>query len=130
MRIRNHFIDMYERASHELDAQQRQSLLTFTVAGGGFAGVELIGALNDFARGMLAVYPSLGPDDLRLILVHSRDRILPELSAGLASYALEGLRARGVTFKLGDRVAQAEPGVVTLASKETIRTGTLVWTAG
>jgi len=130
MRIRNHVIDMFERASHEPDPQQRQSLLTFTVAGGGFAGVELIGALNDFARGMLAVYPSVGPDDLRLILVHSRDRILPELSAGLAAYALEGLRARGVTFKLGDRVAQAEPGLVTLASREAIHTATLVWTAG
>src|SRR5262249_33512274 len=55
MRIRNHVIDMFERASHEPDPEQRQGLLTFTVAGGGFAGVELIGALNDFARGMLAV---------------------------------------------------------------------------
>ena len=130
MRIRNHVIDMFERASHEPDPERRGSLLTFAVAGGGFAGVELIGALNDFARGMLAVYPSLGPEDLRLVLIHSRDRILPELSEGLAAYALEGLRGRGVTFKLKDRVAGAEPGVVTLASKETIRTSTLVWTAG
>jgi NADH dehydrogenase len=130
MRIRNHVIDMFERASHDANPEQRQGLLTFTVAGGGFAGVELIGALNDFARGMLAVFPSLSPDDLRLILVHSRDRILPELSAGLAAYALEGLRARGVTFKLNDRVGSAEPGTVTLASKKTIRTSTLVWTAG
>ena len=130
MRIRNHVIDMFERASHEPDPQQRRSLLTFTVAGGGFAGVELIGALNDFARGMLAVYPSLSASDLSLILVHSRDRILPELSDGLAAYALAGLRARGVTFKLGDRVARAEPGLVVLSSKETIRTATLIWTAG
>jgi NADH dehydrogenase len=130
MRIRNHVIDLFERASHEPDPEQRRSLLTFTVAGGGFAGVELVGALNDFARGMLAVYPSLGPDDLRLVLIHSRERILPELSEGLAAYALEGLRARGVTFKLKDRVASAEPGVVTLASKDTLRTATLVWTAG
>src|SRR5579859_1903658 len=130
MRIRNHVIDLFERASHEPDPEQRRSLLTFTVAGGGFAGVELVGALNDFARGMLAVYPSLGPDDLRLVLIHSRERILPELSEGLAAYALEGLRARGVTFKLKDRVASAEPGLVTLASKDTLRTATLVWTAG
>lgn len=130
MRIRNHVIDMFERASHEPDPEQRRGLLTFTVAGGGFAGVELIGALNDFARGMLAVYPSLSPDDLHLVLIHSRDRILPELSEGLAAYALEGLRGRGVTFKLKDRVAGAEPGLVTLASKDTIHTSTLVWTAG
>ena len=130
MRIRNHVIDLFERASLEADLERRRGLLTFTVAGGGFAGVELIGALNDFARGMLAVYPSLGPDDLRLVLIHSRDRILPELSEGLAAYALAGLRGRGVTFMLKDRVAGAEPGMVMLASKETIRTSTLVWTAG
>ena len=130
MRIRNHVIDMFERASYQPDPEQRRSLLTFTVAGGGFAGVELIGALNDFARGMLAVYPSVSAADLSLILVHSRDRILPELSDGLAAYALDGLRARGVTFKLGDRVARAEPGLVVLGTKETIRTATLVWTAG
>ena len=67
MRIRNHVIDMFERASHEPDPALRRAQLTFAVAGGGFAGVELIGALNDFARGMLAVYPSLGPADLRLV---------------------------------------------------------------
>ena len=130
MRIRNHVIDMFERASHEPDPELRRGQLTFAVAGGGFAGVELIGALNDFARGMLAVYPSLGPADLSLVLIHSHDRILPELSDSLAAYALDGLRARGVTFKLKDRVAAAEPGLVRLASKETIRTSTLVWTAG
>ena len=130
MRLRNHVIDMFERASLEPDPEKRRGMLTFAVAGGGFAGVELIGALNDFARGMLAVYPNLSPDDLRLVLIHSRDRILPELSDGLAAYALQGLRTRGVTFKLNARVASARPGAVTLNTKETIPTDTLVWTAG
>src|SRR5258708_13875558 len=84
MRIRNHVIDMFERASHEPDLEQRRSLLTFTVAGGGFAGVELIGALNDFARGMLSVYPSPGPDDLRLWLIPPPEPIQPARSARLA----------------------------------------------
>src|SRR5215472_7096675 len=80
IRIRNHVIDCFEYADRATDAAKRQGLLTFVVAGGGFAGVELAGALNDFARGMLADYPSLRPEYLRVILVHSRDRILPELS--------------------------------------------------
>jgi NADH:ubiquinone reductase (H+-translocating) len=105
-------------------------MLTFVVAGGGFAGVELAGALNDFARGMLADYPNLRAEDLRIILVHSRERILPELSASLAAYALERMTARGVTFKLNARLADAQPGVVVLNPAEEIRTQTLVWTAG
>src|SRR6266511_3218756 len=50
IRIRNHVIDMFERADRVPDAAMRRELLTFVVAGGGFAGVELAGALNDLAR--------------------------------------------------------------------------------
>lgn len=97
---------------------------------GGFAGVELAGALNDFARGILSDYPNLQASDVSVTLVHSRDRILPELSESLAAYALERMTARGVTFRLAARVADAAPGCVTLASGETIACETLVWTAG
>jgi NADH dehydrogenase FAD-containing subunit len=130
IRIRNHVMAMFERADAEPDPARRQELLTFVVAGGGFAGVELAGALNDFARGVLADYQHLRAEDLRLILVHARERILPELSDSLAAYALERMAARGVTFKLNARVADARPGVVVLTPAEDIRTQTLVWTAG
>jgi NADH:ubiquinone reductase (H+-translocating) len=130
MRIRNHVIDLFERADDEPPSPTRQAMLTFVVAGGGFAGAELAGALNDFARGMLAYYPSIAPEEVRVLLVHSRDRILPELSAELAAYALERMAARGVIFKLNVRVADARPGAVILNTKEEICTETLVWTAG
>ncbi len=130
MRIRNHVIGMFERADNEADPARRHEILTFVVAGGGFAGVELAGALNDFARGILADYPNLRPEELRIILVHARDRILPELSESLGEYALERMKARGVTFKLNARLADARPGVVILKPEEEIRAQTLVWTAG
>ena len=130
IKIRNHVIDTFEQASREPHPQRRKTLLTFTIAGGGFAGVELAGALNDFTRGMLADYPNLSANDLKIILIHSRDRILPELSEPLAKYALERLAARGVTFKLNARLADARPGVVVLKPDEEILTETLVWTAG
>jgi len=130
IRIRNHVIDLFERAEDEPPSPARQAMLTFVVAGGGFAGAELAGALNDFARGMLAYYPNLAPEDVRVILVHSRDRILPELSEELAAYALERMAARGVIFKLNTRVADARRGAVILNPHEEIKTETLVWTAG
>ena len=130
MRIRNQVIDSFERAEIESDPERRRELLSFVVAGGGFAGVELAGALNDFARGMLADYPALQTDDLAIVLVHPGDRILPELSPQLAAYALERMAARGVTFRLGERVADARPGAFVLKSGEEIRGQTLVWTAG
>lgn len=130
IRIRNHVIDMFERADRTTDAEERAELLTFVIGGGGFAGAELAGALNDFSRGILADYPNLRPEELRIILVHSGTRILPELSESLADYAQRSMLARGVAFKLNVRLADARPGVVVLGTGEEIRARTLVWTAG
>jgi NADH:ubiquinone reductase (H+-translocating) len=100
------------------------------VAGGGFSGAELAGGLNDFTRGMTADYLSLSTAELRIILVHSRERILPELSESLADYAMRRMHERGVTFKPNTRVIDAGPGSVTLSSGEKIATETFIWTAG
>lgn len=129
IRIRNHVIDMFERADRETDESARRALLTFVIAGGGFAGVELAGALNDFARGILADYPHLRPEDVNVTLVHARDVILPELSPTLGEYACRSMAARGVHFELGRRVVDASPGLVVLDNRE-IPARTLVWTAG
>jgi NADH:ubiquinone reductase (H+-translocating) len=129
IRIRNHVIEMFERADREPESALRSTLLTFVIAGGGFAGVELAGALNDFAHGILADYPNLHREDLSVVLVHSRDRILPELSESLARYAQSRMEARGVTFRLNTRVTDANLSGVVLSDGE-IHTQTLVWTAG
>ena len=129
IRIRNRVIEMFERADREADASERAAFLSFVIAGGGFAGVELAGALNDFARGILADYPNLSPNELSIVLVHSRDRILPELSESLAGYAQKKMEARGVRFRLNARLSDVRPGVVVVSDGE-IRARTLVWTAG
>ncbi len=129
IRIRNHVIEMFERADRENDLVVRRSLLTFVIAGGGFAGVELAGSLNDFARGILADYPNLRCGDVRVVLVHARDRILPELSESLGRYAQSHMEARGVEFRLNTRLTDTRPGVVVLSDAE-IAAETLVWTAG
>jgi NADH dehydrogenase len=129
IRIRNHVIEMFERADREGDLETRKRLLTFVVAGGGFAGVELAGAMNDFVRGILADYPNLRADDVRVVLVHSRDRILPELSESLGRYAQKRMEMRGVEFRLNTRLTDAREDVVVLSDGE-IPAETLVWTAG
>ena len=130
IRVRNQVIEMFERADREPDPRKRSSLLNFVVAGGGFAGAELAGALNDFVRGMIALYPNVSEEEVRVTVLHSRGRILPELSESLAAYALERMEERGISFKLNTRVADARRGVVVLDSGEEIRAETLVWTAG
>src|ERR1041384_7621333 len=86
--LRNHVIRALEEAAiedHDMDL--RRQLLTFVVAGGGFSGVEVAAELNDFLRAVAKNYPSLNPHDIRVVLVHSQDRILPELPEELARFA-------------------------------------------
>jgi NADH dehydrogenase len=79
---------------------------------------------------VLRYYPGVPQDELRFVLVHSRDRILPELSARLADYALRTLRARGIEFLLERRVAGATAEALLLSDGGRLPTATLVWTAG
>src|ERR1700741_3522650 len=109
IRIRNHVIEMFERADRESDSHHRRALLTSVIAGGGFAGVELAGDLTDFAHGILADHPNLRSAELTVVLVHARDRILPELSESLAHYAQKKMEERGVRFRLNSRLMDAQP---------------------
>ncbi len=70
----------------------RRQLLTFVVAGGGFAGVETLAELNDFVRGAGRFYPHISPDEIRMILIHSGDRILPEVSESLSTICAQQAR--------------------------------------
>ncbi|MEM7342721.1 MAG: NAD(P)/FAD-dependent oxidoreductase [Chloroflexota bacterium] len=129
MVLRNQIIDMFERADFEQYAARKQCMLTFVVIGGGFAGVELIGGLNDFGRGMLPNYRNISPDEVRFVLIHTRDVILPELSEALGRFAQEKMAARGVEFILNKRVTGAEKGAVLLGDVR-VEAETVVWTAG
>lgn len=79
---------------------------------------------------MLAFYPNIQAREVKIILVHGRDRILPGLSEPLAAYALERMAKGGVTFRLNTRVKDARRDVVVLDTEEEIITETLIWTAG
>lgn len=130
--LRNQVIASLEEADTECSARagRRAALCTVVVAGGGFAGVETIGALNDFVREALRFYPNLREAELRLVLVHSGDEILPELDARLGAYARAKLAARGVEIHLGKRVAASAEDAVELSDGTKIAARTLVWTAG
>jgi NADH dehydrogenase len=130
MHLRNRLIAHLEEADTECAASIREPLLTFVVAGGGFAGVETVAGMNDFLREALPYYPHLTEDDLRVVLVHPGEVILPELGAELGRYAQERLAARGVEIRAGTRVASVDDGGVRLDDGTTIPTRTLVWTAG
>ncbi len=128
--IRNQLITHLEEANSECAAGERQPLLTFIVAGGGFAGVETLGGINDFVREAIRFYPNLRPGYLRFILVTPDEVILPELNRKLGIYAQRKLAARGVEIITQARVSAMAEGVVELTNGHKIPANTLIWTAG
>src|SRR5947208_14010153 len=119
-----------EEANFECNPAERQSLLHFVVAVGGFAGVETVAALNDFVRDALPFYPALAEDMLRVMLVHSGPAILPDLGESLGRYSEKVLERRGVEIRLNTRVKSLTENKVFLADGVAIPSRTLVWTAG
>jgi len=130
IQLRTQVIRHLEEANSECNPADRQSLLTFVVAGGGFAGVETVAALNDFVREALPFYPNLCEGMLRVLLVHSGPVILPELGESLGQYTQTVLARRGVEIRLNTRVKSMTEDHVFLAHHVPIPCRTLVWTAG
>ncbi len=128
--LRNHMISNLEEADFECFPDERKPLLTFVVAGGGFAGVETIAGVNDFLRQALRFYPNLTEDMLRVVLVHAGNVILPELNEKLGKYAQKKLAERGVEIHLDTRVTDVTEDEVVLGNGTRIATNTMVWTAG
>ena len=129
MRLRNHLIAHLEEADSDC-CKVKEPLLTFVVAGGGFAGVETVAGINDFVRAAIRSYPHLAEDMMRIVLVHSGPVILPELDEKLGAYAQRRLAGRNVEFRLNTKVEGFSGGMVRLSDGTAIHTNTLVWTAG
>lgn len=126
--LRNHALQVVEEAANESDPEYRKQLLTFVVGGGGFSGVEVVAELNDFLRRAARSFHSIDPAEIRCVLVHSRERILQEITPGLAEYAQRLLVKRGVELRLNARLASATAERVVLSDGETIPTRTVVAT--
>ncbi len=127
--LRNRVIATLEEADTECSGGA-EGLLTFVVAGGGFAGVETLAAVNDFVREAAHFYPRLDRSRIRTVLVHSGPVILPELGERLGAYAQAKLAMRGVEVLTNVRVSAVSSDAVTLSDGRQIATRLVVWTAG
>jgi NADH dehydrogenase len=128
--LRNVLISHLEEADSECSAQDRDGLMTVVIAGGGFAGIETIGSVNDLIRSALPLYPHIDRKHIRMVVVHPGDLVLPELGPELGAYAQRKLTQRGVEIRTKTRVASVDDRGVTLSDGTVIPTRTLIWTAG
>jgi NADH dehydrogenase len=152
--IRNHVIHQLEKAEvllrHQEQSQQpsanykdssnsfspyqenqKERLLTFVIVGGGFAGVETAGELNDFLHDSVQdYYHNIEAKDIRVIIIQSGKRLLPEMSEELAEFAMQKLVQSGVEIILNARVTGVTENGVKIKDGRTISTNTVIWSGG
>ena len=126
--MRNRVIARLEQAELQPDVAMRRWLTSFVVIGGGFSGVEVAGGLADFLRASKRFYKSI--DDVRVHLVHSGDRVLPELSPGLGRFAQRKMREQGIDVRLNARCTRVDDRGITLGDGELLAAGTVICTIG
>ncbi len=130
LRLRDHLIDILERAEVEDDAERRRDLLTFVVAGAGYTGIEVAAEINAFMREAVGSYSRLGKSDIRVVVLQSHERILPELTEDLAAFSHRIMEQRGVEIRLNTRIIGATAQSAIPSDGEAIRTATLVAAVG
>ena len=128
--LRSHVMEQMEKAEVCPEADQRRWYLTFIVVGGGYSGVEVAGEINDLVRGSARYFQNFEAGDVSVLLLHSRDQILPEIGSELREFARQRMEKAGVTMMLNARVALATPEGVRLQDGQTVRGGTIVCTIG
>ena len=129
--IRNHIILMLEQAAQTGNHELQKILLTFVVIGGGFAGVETVSEINYFVKNSIAkFYPSINSKNANIVLVSSKNQILPEINEELSKKALNFLEREGVQVLRNVRAEDAGEEFVLLNNGEKMPCATLIWTGG
>ncbi|MFC7404913.1 NAD(P)/FAD-dependent oxidoreductase [Georgenia alba] len=128
--LRNQVLGKLAEAASTWDPEKRRRMLTFVFVGGGFAGIEALGEVEDMARAATQQYDSIEREDLRFVVVEGMGRILPEVGEELGGYAIEQLRERGVEIHLNTFLNSCVDGNIELSTGETFEADTIVWTAG
>ncbi|MFE7839844.1 NAD(P)/FAD-dependent oxidoreductase [Streptomyces sp. NPDC057474] len=128
--LRNHVIEQMDIASSTRDPAIRDAALTFVFVGGGYAGVEALGELEDMARYTARYYHNVKAEDMKWILVEASDRILPEVGEEMGRYTVTELRRRNIDVRLHTRLESCADRVAVLSDGARFPTRTVVWTAG
>jgi NADH dehydrogenase len=128
--LRNQVLTCLDIAESLQDPVRRAEYLGFVFVGAGYAGLEGLAELQDFATQAIELYPRCRTEGMRWVLVEARERIMPEVPPSLSAFAARELLGRGIEINTNTTLAAVTGRGATLSSGEQIAARTVVWTAG
>jgi len=128
--LRNRLLLNMEIAESLPDEQARREYLTVVFVGAGYAGLEGIAELQDYAADVIDRYPRCRVAGTRFVLVEAQDRVMQEIPAPLAEFASRELRGRGMEILTRTMLKEMDEHSATLSTGERIPTRMVCWTAG
>src|SRR5688572_2591298 len=129
--IRNHLLQMFEKATREVDVGKRKALLTFVIVGGGPTGVETAGALAELITHVMTKdYPHMDLKDTRVLLIEAIDHLMGNYPDELRKATVDLLEEKRVEILLNTKLSDYNGRQLTLGDGTQIDTYTLIWTAG
>lgn len=128
--IRDRLLTNFDKASQLPAGPERDRLLTVTVVGGGFAGIEIFAELRSFASDLVKSYAHISFEDTTFNLVEAAPRIMPEVSLETSEWVLKNLAERGANVFLNTQFASCVGGNVELSDGQKFQSDLIIWTAG
>jgi NADH dehydrogenase len=129
--VRNRILMRFEESRWTNDREQRRSLLTFAVVGGGPTGVEMAGALSELINLVLRKdYRDLDLGLVRVVLLEAAGSLLSNFAPPLREAARRSLEKKGVEVLLRAKVEDVTAGSIRLTDGHEIPASTVIWTAG
>jgi NADH:ubiquinone reductase (H+-translocating) len=132
IKVRRTILLALERAetNRQENMAERAEFLTFVVVGGGPTGVEMAGAVAELTRHAAEHdFRYITRHCVRIILVHSGDRLLPSFPSRLSAAAQGALEKLGVEVRLNQRVSEVDDEGA-MIGKEKLKASTVIWAAG
>lgn len=131
LNLRSMILQSLECALTEKDPEAKEAFMRFAIVGGGPTGVELAGALAEFRRYILERdYPSLKKEQMSVLLIESKPRVLGGMSEEASAKAKEYLERMGVTIQNGVRVSAYDGDTLQINNGQSLQTKNVLWAAG
>lgn len=128
--LQSHIMEQLEKAEVCEDLERKRWYLTFIIVGGGFSGVEVAGEINDLVRSSTKFFQTIKEEDIKVIIIHSRDSLLPEVSERLRLFVKTKMEKAGLTIHLNAKATMATPEGLRLGDGTFLHAATVVCTIG